>query len=98
LDVPDYAASFVNYKGLKKLIKSLGTNGAAGGATNKATFFFRLVGSTPLLPPYRVAEGKAYVISGYLGERAGESQCLLPAEGGGGKLCLVGWWRSCGWG
>jgi len=50
LDVPDYAASFVNYKGLKKLIKSLGTNGAAGGATNKATFFFRLVGSPPSLP------------------------------------------------
>ena len=45
LDVPDYAASFVNYKGLKKLIKSLGANGAAVGAKNKATFFFRLVWS-----------------------------------------------------
>ncbi|KAI5813369.1 putative ankyrin repeat protein nuc-2 [Pyronema omphalodes] len=56
LDVPDYAASFVNYKGLKKLIKSLvagSLNSATGGAAysidaqqtlqaNKATFFFRL--------------------------------------------------------
>ncbi|KAA8892726.1 putative ankyrin repeat protein nuc-2 [Sphaerosporella brunnea] len=58
LDVPDYAASFVNYKGLKKLIKSLGANGATGTSAsysertatdpqatlqaNKATFFFRL--------------------------------------------------------
>ncbi|KAI5778221.1 ankyrin repeat protein nuc-2 [Geopyxis carbonaria] len=56
LDIPDYAASFVNYKALKKLIKSLGVGKTAfispispplndpqaALQANKATFFFRL--------------------------------------------------------
>ncbi|KAG5358652.1 Ankyrin repeat protein [Yarrowia sp. B02] len=48
LEVPEYGNYFINYKALKKLIKSLSNQAAAGGNVeqalrdNKATFFFRL--------------------------------------------------------
>jgi len=55
LDIPEYAASFVDYKALKKLIKQLSTTPVitaqnavsdpqASLKANKATFFFRLEG------------------------------------------------------